>query len=374
MSVNPLQLPTLSNNNSALSFFLQEGKPIVIFGAGNVGRKIGNFLISKGHRVIAFADNNEKLWSSELLGLPVRARKDFSKDELNDAVWIVAIWSPGHSFRDTKQQLKSYGAREVFHAAALMQLYPKELLPHYHFQTPEFYLSHSNELQQVYELLADDESKKQLVAHINCRINLDFGGLPDPDTENQYFPSGIVSLTDKEVFMDAGAYNGDTLLEFSNRTGNKFSKYLALEPDPMNYQDLKKVASSFESGKVEVFPYAVGSENTVLKFDATGGTGASISEKGTVEVECKRADDIFFNYKPTYLKFDIEGAELSALKGCKKIISTYRPKLAVCLYHLPEDLWQICLYLQDNFPFYSFFVRTHGYDGFDLVLYAIPNK
>ena len=372
--MKPLQFPAVSNNQSKLSLLLQQRKPLVIFGAGNLGRKIGKFLISRGERVIAFADNNEKLWGGELFGIPLRAPKDFSKDEFDEAVWLVAIWSPGHSFRDTKRQLQSYGAVQIFHAAAVMQLYPDNLLPHYHFQTPEFYLRHRSQLNQVYELLADDESKTQFLAHLNCRINLEFEGLPVPDKENQYFPSDIIALTDEEVFMDAGAFNGDTLMEFSKRTGNTFSKYLALEPDPKNYQELIKVASSFKPGKVEVFPYAVGNENTVLKFDATGGPGASISESGILEVECKRADDFIINYKPTYLKFDIEGAELNALKGCKNIISTYHPKLAVCLYHLPEDLWQICLYLRDNFPFYRFFVRTHSDDGFELVLYAIPNK
>jgi hypothetical protein len=67
-----------------------------------------------------------------------------------------------------------------------------------------------------------------------------------------------------------------------------------------------------------------------------------------LEVECKRADDLFLNYKPTYLKFDIEGAELAALKGWEKVIRTYYPKLAVSL-SFTEDLWQICLYLVTTF-------------------------
>jgi FkbM family methyltransferase len=288
------------------------------------------------------------------------------------AVWIVGIWSPGHSYKSTKNQLQSLGVANIFPAAALMQLFPEDLLPHYHFQTPDYFIRHREQIKEVYEHLADEESKKQFLAHIDSRVNLNFEGLPDPDTTNQYFPSDVIFLTSDEVFLDAGAYDGDTLRDFISRTNGNFGKYLALEPDPVNYEKLREVASSFDKGKVEVFPFAVGNENTILRFDATGGAGAGFSETGSIEVECKRVDDFFYDYKPTYLKFDIEGAELDALKGAKKTIETYRPKLAVCIYHLPDDLWTIFTYLQNSFPFYNFFARTHQYDGLDFVLYAIP--
>jgi hypothetical protein len=74
------------------------------------------------------------------------------------------------------------------------------------------------------------------------------------------------------------------------------------------------------------------------------------------------------------MKFDIEGAELSALKGAYNTIQKFKPKLAVCIYHLPNDLWEIILYIKEQFPFYNFSVRTHQHDGLDFVLYAIPNS
>ncbi len=116
----------------------------------------------------------------------------------------------------------------------------------------------------------------------------------------------------------------------------------------------------------------VGADNCTLKFDATGGGGAGISDSGTIEVECVRIDDKFYNEEPTYLKFDIEGAELDALSGAEKTIESYKPKLAVCIYHLPDDLWNIPLYLKRKYPFYKFYARTHQFDGLDFVLYAIP--
>jgi hypothetical protein len=122
-----------------------------------------------------------------------------------------------------------------------------------------------------------------------------------------------------------------------------------------------------------VLEIAVGNENGVLKFDATGGGGAGLSDSGSINVNCVRIDD-FFNEEITFIKFDIEGAELSALKGAYNTIQKYKPKLAVCIYHLPNDLWEIILYIKKQFPFYDFSVRTHQYDGLDFVLYAIPNS
>ncbi len=355
-----------------LKNLLDQNSPVIVVGAGNLGKKIASFLIKQRFNFYSFTDNNQKRWGEKINDKTILSPKEVSKDIKENAIWIVGIWSPGHSYVSTKQQLQSLGVANIFPAAALIQLYPGDLLPHYHFQTREYFIQHKNEIKEVYENLADEESKNQFLAHVDCRVNLNFEGLPKADTQNQYFPSDVVSLGTNEVFLDAGAYDGDTLKDFVSRTKKNFQKYLALEPDPVNYKKLEEVSKSFANGKVEVFPYAVGSENTVLKFDATGGAGAGFSETGSIEVECKRVDDFFYDYKPTYLKLDIEGAELDALKGAEKTIETYKPKLAVCIYHLPGDLWRIFIYLHNKFPFYNFYARTHQYDGLDFVLYAIP--
>ena len=203
---------------------------------------------------------------------------------------------------------------------------------------------------------------------------MNFEGLPAADPKNQYFPDGVVSLNDHEVFLDAGAYDGDTLLEFLERAAYKFDKYIALEPDPGNRLKLEKQVESLKTNKVVIFPFAVGPENCTLTFNATGGPGAGISANGDgeIEVECVRIDDKFLDAGISYMKFDIEGAELGALVGADETIARSKPKIAVCLYHLPDDPWSIPLHLKSKFPFYKFFVRTHHLDGFEFVLYAIP--
>lgn len=355
-----------------LKSLLDQNLPVVVAGAGNLGRKIVSFLVKKDLNFYSFTDNNPKRWGEKINDKTILSPREVSENLKETAIWIVGIWSPGHSYVSTKQQLQSLGVTNIFPAAALMQLFPDDLLPHYHFETPEYFFKSKNKIKEVYESLADEESKRQYLAHLDSRVNLNFEGLPQADTKNQYFPSGIVTLSDQEVFLDAGAYDGDTLEQFSIRTKGVFSKYIALEPDPDNYKKLLDRVSKFPEGKVEVSPYAVGDENGTLKFNATGGEGAAISETGSVSVECRRIDDLFYNYNLTYLKFDIEGAELGALKGAKNTIIQYKPKLAVCLYHLPDDIWTIPLLIKEYNRDYSLFVRTHSLDGFEFVLYAIP--
>ncbi len=349
-------------------------QPIVIFGCGYLGSKVGKLLLSKGCSIIACTDNNEKKWGAEINGITIISPADAAKLH-GDAIFIVTIWSPGHSFATTTKQLADLGIKRVVHVAAVLQLFPNELLPHFHFQTPDYFFKHRAQIAEVYNAFADDESKRQYLAHIDCRINLNFEGLPESDPKNQYFPHGVVLLNDQEVFFDAGAYDGDTLQEFLERVEYKFDRYIALEPDPGNRVKLQRKVESLNTDRVDIYPFAVGKENCTLTFNATGGPGAGISANGNgeIEVECVRIDDKFFEERISYMKFDIEGAELGALLGAEKTIEKSKPKIAVCLYHLPDDPWSIPLYLKAKFPFYKFFVRTHHLDGFEFVLYAIPD-
>ncbi|MEJ7797566.1 MAG: FkbM family methyltransferase [Solirubrobacteraceae bacterium] len=351
---------------------LAGGAPLVVLGAGNLGGKIAEFVRSSDIELAAVADNGSSRWGESLHGATVQSPADLPRNLKEKAAWVVAIWSPGHAYARTHEGLLESGVRHPFPAAALMQLFPDRLLPHFHFQTPDFYLQHARQITEAFESLADDESRRQFLAHTDARINLRFDALAHADVQRQYFPPDVVSLSTTEVFLDAGAFDGDTLRAFAEATENRFEKYIALEPDPANYEQLVRVAAEYPEGVVETFPYAVGAENETVRFNASGGIGAAISETGSVTVQCKRIDDAFSTAAPTYLKFDIEGAELDALEGAQETIARCKPKLAVCIYHRPEDLWRIVLFLRERFSFYDFYVRTHQYDGLEFVLYAIP--
>ncbi len=83
-------------------------------------------------------------------------------------------------------------------------------------------------------------------------------------------------------------------------------------------------------------------------------------------------DDYFADKEPpTFIKMDVEGAELDALHGAERIIREHKPKLAVCIYHKKEDLVDIPKYLIGLDVGYKFYVRNYSLCGVETVLYAV---
>ena len=73
----------------------------------------------------------------------------------------------------------------------------------------------------------------------------------------------------------------------------------------------------------------------------------------------------------TFIKMDIEGAELEALKGSREIIQRYRPRLAISAYHKKEDLVELPLYIKELVPEYKLYIRHYSNAGVETVLYAV---
>ena len=81
--------------------------------------------------------------------------------------------------------------------------------------------------------------------------------------------------------------------------------------------------------------------------------------------------DLLGGRKVTFLKMDIEGSELAALRGAERIIREQRPKLAICVYHKPEDMWEIPSFILSCHPDYKLYLRHHSMLADETVLYAV---
>lgn len=125
-----------------------------------------------------------------------------------------------------------------------------------------------------------------------------------------------------------------------------------------------------------VIPYQKGvfSHSTILRFVSDASRGALISDKGNITIETVSLDEILDGRRVTYIKLNIEGAELDALNGARYSIRQHQPILAIAAYHSPDHLWQIPKLIKEMDSGYSIFLRQHDYGNIETVVYAIPPK
>jgi FkbM family methyltransferase len=335
--------------------------PIVCFGAGNLGRRVARAV----HPVL-FCDNNASLWSGTVDGVRVESPETAVKLYPN-ATFVVAIWYPSRreTMMDRIDQLKSLGAAKVVPFSALLADHGDVLAPHMFWERPAYYLQHEQEISRALALF-DDKGRLEFDRQLQLRL----GDFPVQviDEGVQYFPDDLFQLTQNELFIDCGAYDGDTIAEFRRTTADHFKGIVAFEPDPANFAALK---ANVNDSRIVLQPYATGAQRETLHF-ATGGVASRVSSTGTCEVQVITLDQALDGIAPTYIKLDIEGSEAHALAGGRNTITRHRPKIAVCLYHLPDHLWSIPLMLHELLPDSRFSLRTYASDGFECVCYCIP--
>ena len=176
-----------------------------------------------------------------------------------------------------------------------------------------------------------------------------------------------------EVFVDGGGFDGLTTKEFFNWCGGNGYSY-CFEADVSNVDTLKCNLADYTD--YEVVSKALWSENTTLSMRMTGNFASSVTEQkvgdNVQEIHAVALDDFMREKVVTFIKMDIEGAELAALQGAKHIIMEQHPKLAISIYHKMEDIWTIPWLLMEYYDGYKFYMRHYSFDGYDTVLYAIP--
>ncbi|MGB9233643.1 MAG: FkbM family methyltransferase [Terriglobales bacterium] len=347
---------------------------LVLFGAGNLGRKVLQCVRSIGVEPLAFADSNQSKWGTQVDGVPVLSPKDAGATYGASALFLVAIWSLGHFYPESRAQLERMGCTRVESTASLRWKFADRFLPDYCQDLPHKLYEQKAEVRKAAPLWADDFSRREYLNQVRWRALGDQNALGPPVNEKQYFPDSLYRIDDREVFVDCGSYIGDTAEELIRRNPG-FSRIIAIEADPQNFERLTKWVGTLDApiaSKIRALNVAVGAKRGNLRFQAGGGDGARLATDGNVVVECIPIDDLVSEAAPTFIKMDIEGAELDALEGARHSIQTHRPILSICVYHKQDDLWCIPLFISKLADDYRLFLRPHYGDGWDLVCYAVP--
>ena len=349
--------------------------PIVLYGAGNLGRRTLRLLRAHKLDAAAFIDNDPARWGTAVDGVPVLSVDDATSQFATDGFAIVTIWRAegGHDFLVTRSDLHRRGWNRVESFIPLYWGLGDEALPYITIDVPTNVLESRDQILEVAELWGDDRSLREYVGQVRWRLTGDFGALSPPEP-HQYFAHGLVRATADEVFVDCGAFTGDTLLDVRRRLGS-WRAYYAFEPDPASFAALTAAVENLPeelARRVHLRQAATSDRSGIARFDASGLGGASLSEAGGVTVDCVAIDDVVHD-PPTFVKMDIEGGESAALRGGTKSIHVGNPLLAVAAYHRQADLWELAVQVHEMVPDHRLFLRPHVREGFDTVLYAIPS-
>ncbi|MBS1205713.1 MAG: hypothetical protein H6R25_2612 [Proteobacteria bacterium] len=348
----------------------QNGRPLVLCGAGNLGQKTWEFLTSRGVKV-DYVAVNEKYFTEcavfygyNIINLDRMTERDETYN------YILAIQ---YVSEELEAMLRKNAESILIFDQSFIGVNTDTLY------SLEFCQENEPLLTEFYNSLGDEKSKETLVAFINQRIcarSSYYGKYFDP---NHYLAEDLVRLQDDEVYVDCGAYDGDSVLAFlkaAEKQGvKKPAKILAFEPEEKNFELLKN--ANIGDVKLTAINKGVWSENTTLRFESGMDVSSRLSEgEGNTSIDVISIDSALEGSNhATFIKMDIEGAELEALKGAQQTIRASLPVLTISLYHKPEDLITIPQYIRELSDDYRFYLRGHHPAlAFELVLYALPSK
>lgn len=281
---------TLKTLNDTWSCFeledkkMEDGTGLVIFGCGEYGKRNKNILDFCGLSLKCFCDSN--CYGSIVDGIPV-----ISVDEM----------------------IEKSGMKDLVIIGSLK--YGKDMV--------------NTLLQRGYP-----ESKIVKPKHMGILWGM---------SGKQYFD--YFTCGEEEVYVDAGAYDGSTVMDFILWTKGNYKKIFAFEPLPQMY---KKICDRFRTEgahDVIVSECAVWDKDEKVKF-WEDGAGSRIKMQGTMLINGRTIDGLVGSERVTYIKMDIEGSELRALKGAQNTILRWKPKLAICIYHNPYDVVELALYMR----------------------------
>lgn len=336
-------------------------KSLIIFGAGSGGVSLKNHLRLFGYRVNCFCDNDKSKWGSKIDGLEIIKPTDLLgiRDHL---VCIASEWA-----KEIAEQLDRLGIKHYYDLTFWNDRFKD------HFNV-DIYKNNVDKISAVIDLLSDNDSKSALEAIIKTRLTLNPSYLK-PSGYPIYEHPGL-KFCKNDIIIDGGAFDGRTSLKFSRKTSGSALIY-AFEPDKSNFIQLSETTNESEYRNIQPVNLGLGSryENAFLNVSNLGTIGSFIQDGDGIGVQLISVDKYFVNAKNRIgtIKLDIEGCELSALKGAKETIKKDSPNLIVCIYHKPEDLWEIPLYIMALNNKYKFYIGHHQKSMLETVLYCTVN-
>ena len=231
----------------------------------------------------------------------------------------------------------------------------------------EYFRRNQEALETVFHRLADDQSKKVFENIIQFKLTGNPMHLFDCESELLTDQKELLPLGGQETYLDLGAYTGDTVQEFLQRTNRQYRRIVAVEPDEKNFKKLQSSTGNLVN--VDCINAGIGEQTGRMQFAQKGGRNSRQSETGqTISMVC--IDDIC--PEVSYIKMDVEGNEWAALYGGRYTINAKHPKMQVAAYHRNEDLFALPLELWKLHKYQVYLRHSRAINAWDTNYFFIP--
>lgn len=353
-------------------------RPLVLYGAGNLGRMACEYLDQVGIPIELVIDvNAERIvqhpwWSNRRVCRPECVPEHLKQSALLAVCVVTSRYVP------LARQLAECGWTDVVPFYDLADRYRDRHPLGNGWFAATFDAGDCVRIERCLEAWADDVSRAhhlQFIAWRRLRCEWTFAGAP-VETGNRFFTPEILSvLHDNESFLDVGAHLGTVSTAFADHVQGRFAHIWMLEPDRMSLKAMMATLDALPATqrmRVSVLPVAVGSKPATMPFAEGLGYASQFSAMGQTSLECTTIDAL--NLAPTFIKLHLEGMELPALKGAAQTIARHRPILAATSYHNHDGLWRLPSWLHETLRDYAVTMRMHAWCGTGATVYAVPRE
>jgi len=349
-------IKTQEKINNIVKVLLSDTTKIYVYGRNFFSKQLYENL-----NIEAFVDDytQDKTW----LGKPVIKSNKIDKDSI-----VISCSTAIYPISSLKN-LQGLGLSYITY----LDLFNKDILPlqaEFFTQAREDYVKKNWHYQSILSKLTDKKSITTFNNIISFRNTGSFETMKNycVDINNQYFPEFLI--LDEEVFVDAGGFDGQTSLEFISRCSNYKTVYV-FEPSQNNLEMAKENLQDYVN--INYINKGLLDRATKLNFNNNEGSANSISDTGDVVIEVDALDNLV-KEKITFFKIDIEGAESLAIEGAKQHILNDHPKIAIAVYHKPDDFWKIPEQILDIREDYDLYLRHYTEGTDETVMYFIPRQ
>ena len=336
--------------------------PVVIWGFGGMISFIVKNLCQYGVNIAYIVDNDPHRWGMTFKGIEVISFEKL-KQAFDDCNILIGVCTKVF-VDEIKTQIELDGKfKNVFF---FEMFYP------FGSFASTILESNKEKIELAKSWLSDEKSRlvyDKKIRYLQTKEHGLFDDVRDPE-ELQYFDESLIKIGQESgLFIDGGAYHGENTRTLFAHFPDTQLHAVCIDPDAANINAL--TAQFANDARVSIKHAALSEKSGTVKFENSGSRGGGISSSNGIELDSIGIDDEFGKQNVRFIKLDIEGAEMSCLRGAKDVIQAMKPTIAVCIYHSIEDHFDIPALLKSFRPDYKLYVRQYHYTGIETVLYAI---